>query len=99
MPAGLQTFNPDGSLEIDYTTRLGIFLGEIVTDSTHGGSVYVGPTIPGEFFYYVVPPPAGPGRTPSCQLQNERIYWFTDQDGNGNPVFSLIPCRVFWGVQ
>lgn len=98
MPAGFQTFNEDGSVEIDYTTRLGMFQGQIQTDTQHGGSVAVNPPPPGDFFYYVIPPPQAPGRTPSCNYSNGRIYWYTDQDGNGNPIFDLVPCTVFWGV-
>lgn len=98
MPAGIQTFNPDGSLEIDYTTRLGLFIGTVQTDAVHGNSTWVGPLPPGDFLFYVVPPPAQPGRTPTVWYSDGRVYWGTDVDGNGQPAFSLVPATVLYGV-
>lgn len=38
MLAGIQIFNLAGSLEIDYATRLGLFIGAVQTDAVHGNS-------------------------------------------------------------
>ncbi len=40
MLAGIQIFNLAGSLEIDYATRLGLFIGAVQTDAVHGNSTW-----------------------------------------------------------
>jgi len=97
VPTGFQTFNDDGSIDIDITTRLAGFVTSIGTDSNHGGSVAI-PYVPtGDFFYCIVPPPGWEGRQPSLVYRDGRVYWYADVTGGGAPAFQLVPCTAFIG--
>lgn len=97
MPAGLQTINEDGSIQADYTTRMGGLVARITTTAVHGGSVAVPGMPTGEFFYFIVPAASTEARQPSLVYQDGRVYWYADLTGGGQPAYPLVPVVAFVG--
>lgn len=93
MPAGFQSFNNDGSIKTDITTRFFRILGTISTGSTSGSRTDESLAL-GEAFFYQSSIADGSGNGifgPSVTLSGITISWTFSVAGQQ-------PTTIFYGV-
>jgi hypothetical protein len=75
MPAGLQVFNPDGSLQFDSSRRTYRVLTQMDLGATNSGSTSIAGVTPGASVRAVATPTSQTGQAPTIGVSGNSISW------------------------
>lgn len=98
MTTGLQTFDQQGNIIIDLTTKLGRYMGYRDVTDGNKGSINVPIPVGMRPFYSVIPLAlASPYGYPADVKFHASGLLEWDYLGNLNSVFGKTPCRIVYG--
>ncbi len=97
MPWGVQTWNADGSSQIEMTSSLGRVFGKIAVQEGQSGSLSDARFAQGQPFYFTIPlsPDANIARPPEVTFAGSVMSWTWTSDS----VFKSAPTLIIYGVR